>query len=300
MAHGPIGAQLWADDTWETFRTTWFGPSGIERLAVLLRPAPAVSDEDAFRDMLFDEIKILRNLEHPNVERLLESGSTDGVPWLLFDDVEGRTLEDVMRTAREKSIAIPLPLATWIVSRVASGLAYAHGFTLHGNEPLGIVHRDVSPRHIHLGWDGSVRLGGFALARPASRIMSTRAGIIKGRFSYMSPEQVTGHPLTPLSDAFSCGAILYELATGTQPFRGESSFGVLEAIRTCQPEPPETHPYIAKAIDRCLCLMPMRIGAAELAATLEAWVVEQPEPGSPRGLTRLLRALYDPEALERG
>lgn len=305
MPRGPLLERFSVDAMWEYFRTTWIDEKGYEHLAVLQRPIATLQAPELVR-MLVDEARILRCLVHPNVVRLFDTGEEDGIPWQLLEWTEGKTLAAVMRASVDKRIELPLELAAWIVAGVLRGLDHAQYAPGPSGPPLGVVHRDVRPDNVRLGWDGSVRLGGFSVAHAVlEQRQETPAGIIKGRFPWMSPEQVIGAALDGKSDVFACGVLLYELATGIRPFRGNTDFEILQNIRECRPQSArELKPSLPIAFEstlsRALQRQPAaRIGAAALASLLEEWSDAQPEPGGPRALTRYLRSLFDPESLER-
>lgn len=289
----------------DRFRTTWIDSEGGTHLAMLERPNATFAADEGFLQMLVEEAAILKHLDHPNVVRFFGNGESDGLPYLVVAWTEGRTLAEAQKAAAAARLEIPLGLACWIVASVARGLDHAQHVRVSGGAPLGVVHRDVAPVNVRLGWDGSVRLGGFAIARAALARRGTDPGILKGRFTRMAPEQVMAQPVDGKTDVFALGILLYELATGVLPFVGESDLATLERVRDASPRSPREHrpslpSAVVFAIEQALKREPTaRPSAANLAAMLDAWNDAQPEPGSPRALTRFLRQLFDPESLER-
>lgn len=306
MPLGPLLDKIHdGEDLWDRFRTTWVDANGVTHLAMFQRASEMFAEDDAFVRLLVDEAAILHHLNHPNVIRLFETGTRDGHPYLVVEWTEGRSLDEVMKAAAAKAIEMPLGLACWIVASIARGLDHAWNVRVDGGAPLGVVHRDIAPSNIRLGWDGAVRLGSFGLARADIARTVTSPGILKGRFTRMSPEQVTARPVDGKTDVFGCGILLYELTTGVLPFRAATDLETLEQIRAAKPRSPREHrpslpSAVVFAIEGALQReATARPSAAALAARLDAANDALPEPGGPRPLTRFLRQLFDPESLDR-
>jgi serine/threonine protein kinase len=136
---------------------------------------------------------------------------------------------------------MPAPMAAWIASRICEGLDYAHRKKDSSGVPLDIIHRDVSPQNVLVSYEGEVKLIDFGIAKAAHRQTRTQAGVLKGKFGYMSPEQVRGLPLDRRSDVFAVGTCLYEMLTSERLFLGESDFSTLEKVRNADVEPPSKH-----------------------------------------------------------
>jgi serine/threonine protein kinase len=155
--------------------------------------------------------------------------------------IHGRDLRATFDRAKKKGEILPLPMACFAMMKVCEGLDYAHNKKEASGAGLNLVHRDVSPQNILLSFDGEVKIIDFGIAKAANKAAKTQAGILKGKFGYMSPEQVRGLPLDRRSDIFSCGIILYELVTGERLFIGESDFSTLEKVRNVEIMPPTTY-----------------------------------------------------------
>ncbi|MGF1509369.1 MAG: serine/threonine-protein kinase [Myxococcota bacterium] len=202
-------------------------PAGPWRAVKLMRSSV---DHEALRLRLFArEMKIAEHLVHPNIVRVLGSGTEEGRPYLLMDYVGGRDAESFC--ARTRGAPLPYELALALGAQAARGLGHAHRVR-HTGMKLGIVHRDVSPGNIRIGWDGTVKVLDFGVARLLhGGDPETQTGILRGKFAYMSPEQARGDPIDPRSDVFSLGVVLYELIVGQPAFRGEGPIDTLERIR---------------------------------------------------------------------
>jgi hypothetical protein len=165
--------------------------------------------------------------------------------------VEGKDLRSILNQARRRALRIPRPLAVRIGARLASALNYAHNHPSASGRPAGIIHRDVSPRNVLVGFDGRVKLCDFGIAKAASTVGRTQIGAIKGKLQYMSPEQAWGRPVDGRSDIFSLGVVLYELVTGERLFAGDNEISLLEEVRECKVlEPRSLDPSIPEQLNR--------------------------------------------------
>jgi serine/threonine-protein kinase len=233
-------AQVWAA------RTTG---SHLEKIvAVKAMSAEGAVDEMDAESMFHDEARLVSRIRHPNVAALLDFGEDGEVLYIVVEWVEGEPLQIVMRDAwgsgrsTGPTRGVPLPLAVRIVKQAASGLHAAHELCDDGGKPLGLVHRDVSPQNILIGYDGMVKVIDFGVAKATSNMQRTRVGQIKGKLGYMSPEQAAGDKLDRRSDVFALGIVLYQLVTGKHPFRGDNEYATLVRIRAQAPaEPPSAY-----------------------------------------------------------
>ncbi len=231
--------------------------SGIHMPVVVKRMLPGLDDSVERQKMFIDEAKTLALIHHPNVVRVIEVGSDQhNRPYIVFEYLHGETL-DVLLKAAQTSGSLHWRLAGHIVAEVCGGLHAAHETRGVNGEPLNLVHRDISPHNIFIGFDGWVRLIDFGIAHTNQRSTETREGILKGKIRYMSPEQCLQKELSRASDIFSAGIVLYELLTGKLPFDAQSDFEVMKKI--CQdlpPDPSELNPSVPESMaDICLCAL---------------------------------------------
>jgi serine/threonine-protein kinase len=193
--------------------------------------------DDGFMKMFIDEARVASRLNHANVVQIFDFAKHDESYFIAMEYVRGVSLWDLRRRCRELGIPLPTLLAAEIAMHVARGLHYAHSLTDKGR-PLGLVHRDVTPHNVLLSFDGAVKLTDFGIAKASGNQMSTAAGMLKGKFAYMSPEQAGGDPLDSRTDVFALGIVLWEMLTGGRLFEGDSDVAVLRAVRESYISPP--------------------------------------------------------------
>lgn len=201
---------------------------------------PELTSKASFRDMFTTEGKVGQRLEHPNIVRTYDHGTAEGTAFIAMEYIKGFDLSTLMRRLRKQGQPIPLPAALTIAHEVAEGLAYAHELTDEHGRPLELVNRDVSPGNIMITPDGRTRLIDFGIAQTTIDVRS-QIGAIKGKISYMSPEQVRGLPVDQRSDLFSLGTVLYQLLTGVNVFHDDGDFATMERVRQASAPPPSHH-----------------------------------------------------------
>jgi serine/threonine protein kinase len=216
----------------EVFVAKAFGVEGFERLLAIKKILPTMGEDAEFISMFVDEARIAVQLSHANIVQVLELGKHDGNLYIAMEYISGRDVRQLLERYRKRQQSMPIPQAALIVAEVCEALDYAHRKRDASGRPLGIVHRDVSPQNVLVSFEGEVKLIDFGIAKAESRLQKTQAGILKGKFSYMSPEQVKGQPIDGRSDIFAAGILLWELICGEKLFTGDSDFAVLEKVRT--------------------------------------------------------------------
>ncbi len=225
----------------EIYKARLEGIGGFQRTFAIKRILPNLSQNADYIAMLVDEAKVAGLLSHANIVQILDLGQVDGVWYIAMEYVHGRDLGAVLRRARDKGLCLPVPHAVFIAIELLKGLEYAHQRqVMRGGRPvaLNIIHRDVSPPNILLSYQGEVKLTDFGIARASLKVAETQAGIIKGRFDYMSPEQAAGaKDLDQRSDLFTVGVVLYEMLCGQHPFRSENELATIDKVRTGQYAP---------------------------------------------------------------
>ncbi|HEY4116216.1 MAG TPA: serine/threonine-protein kinase, partial [Byssovorax sp.] len=217
----------------EVFRAVRRADGKVVALKRLL--ASSESEHDVV-ETLEAEAKLLGALDHDAIARLDEFGQASGVHFIAYEFVDGRDLRAVQERAlrgdgKAPPARVPLDVALFVAIRIADALAHAHDRTDARGAPLGLVHRDVSPPNIMVGFDGSVKLLDFGIARAAGRAEHTAAGQVKGTMGYMSPEQVQGDAIDARSDVYTLAVCLWELATGRRLFDGRRTFEVAAQIK---------------------------------------------------------------------
>jgi len=225
----------------EVFKAKAFGVEGFERLVAVKRILPSIAEDQEFITMFIDEAKIAVQLTHANVAQIFDLGKVADSYFIAMEFVRGKDLRAIFDRVRKRGGTVPVPMACYTIMKVCEGLDYAHNKKDSAGRDLHLVHRDVSPQNVLLSYDGEIKLIDFGIAKAANKAGKTQAGILKGKFGYMSPEQVRGLPLDRRSDVFSVGIVLYELLTGERLFVGESDFSTLEKVRNVEIMPPSTY-----------------------------------------------------------
>lgn len=226
----------------EVYRAKVIGSEGFEKIVAIKRILPHLAANEDFVSMFIDEAKIVSMLNHQNICPVIELGRCDDGLYIVMEYIWGRDLRQILNAMGRAGRLIPLSVAAYITSRIAEGLDYAHRRTGPTGQPLGIVHRDVSPQNVLISYEGDVKVIDFGIARASERSTQTRAGTFKGKFAYMSPEQARGKLLDRRSDIFSVGILLHEMITGNRLFAAKNDLDTLERVRNCQ-VPYPTRPF---------------------------------------------------------
>ena len=215
------------------------GLAGFARHVVLKTLRGAASEDEGYVHMFLDEARLVAMLHHQHVAQVYEVGrADDGSYYLAMEYVHGETVSRVIDEAREREIDLPLDFAFTVLCAAAAGLHHAHERRASDGTPLGIVHRDVSPSNLLIGYDGGVKLIDFGIAKAAKRDTKTASGFIKGKSGYMAPEQARGYAVDRRSDVFALGVLAYELTTLTRAFSAETPFETIEQIVHGEVVPP--------------------------------------------------------------
>jgi eukaryotic-like serine/threonine-protein kinase len=214
----------------EIFLARQAGLEGFEKTIVIKRIRPHLSKQSNFVKMFLNEAKLAAQLNHPNIVQIYDLGKIGESYFIAMEYIFGRDMRRIIPKADALGIPFPMVYALKIASSVCEGLYYAHARTDLYGSALNIVHRDVTPENIFVSFDGTVKVLDFGIAKAANQIEQTRAGEIKGKLSYMSPEQCMGKSLDNRSDIFSLGVVLYEWLTGFKLFTGDSEVAILKSI----------------------------------------------------------------------
>jgi serine/threonine-protein kinase len=196
------------------------GENNFSREVVLKRPLPHLLADRSLRAMFLDEAHLASRLAHPNVVQVIDLVARDDEIFLVLEYLRGRDLREVIKRGTERGRVVPPDIAAYITAEAAAGLGYAHDATTPDGVPLGLVHRDVSPKNLRITDNGAVKVIDFGIARAEFRQTETAPGSVKGTLGYMSPEQVLGEAVDRRSDIFSLGICLFQMLTGRNPFDG--------------------------------------------------------------------------------
>ncbi len=275
------------------------GLGSFERHVVLKTILRERASDQRFVTMFLDEAKLAATLNHQNVAQVYEVDQADGAYFMAMEYVHGENTRAMLETALYRGWTIPLELAVMIISGAAAGLHHAHERRGKNGAPLNIVHRDVSPANIMVGYDGSVKVLDFGIAKAEERATKTVGGTIKGKYGYMSPEQCKGKPIDRRSDIFALGIVLYELTTLRRAFKGNDDFETMKRIVSNDlvlpsiavpgyPRELEAIVLTAMANDANARFQ----NASEMIEALDAFAVRAKLPGSNTAMGRFMTQLF--------
>jgi serine/threonine-protein kinase len=236
LGHYELVRKIAAGGMAEIFLARHWGAGGFFRDVVIKRLFRHLAENPTQLRMFQDEARLLAALSHPNIPQVYEVGHSDGYWFIAMEHVDGPTLADANHLGMRNGLPMPLPVAIGVVMQACEALHHAHERTDRARRPLRIVHRDVTPQNIMLTRDGVAKLMDFGIASTAAR-KDTEAGVVRGTFSYMAPEQIRARPLDKRADVFALGVILYELTTGSRLFRGSDVHIMTQVVEQDVPPP---------------------------------------------------------------
>lgn len=217
------------------------GPVGFTRTVAIKRLHPQFAKDPEFVAMFLDEARLAARIRHPNVVPVLDVVAEGSELFLVMDYVEGESLSRLIGNASRRGEVPPARIAATIVAQMLHGLHAAHEALDERGQPLGIVHRDVSPQNVLVGVDGSARVLDFGVAKAIGRASFTREGELKGKLPYMAPEQIRrGGQVTRRTDIYSAGVVLFEALTATRLFHGDGEGEIFSAVIEGATEPPSS------------------------------------------------------------
>lgn len=216
------------------------GPGGFQKWVAIKKIHPHLVEDESFVQMFLDEARVAARISHPNVATVFDLGKHEDTYWIAMEYLHGEPLREVMRRTEELGTAMPPEIACRVIADAAEGLHAAHELLGKNGEKLGLVHRDVTPHNLFVTYDGVTKVVDFGIAKFSSRMSHTRAGTLKGKLAYMSPEQVHGEGIDRRTDIFALGVVLWELTTGQRLFRMESDLDTLAKVQECNVPRPST------------------------------------------------------------
>jgi hypothetical protein len=253
LAHLAVGGMA------EVFRAKISSSHGFEKILVIKRILPHLAADATFVSMFIDEAKLTAQLTHPKIVQILDFGDVGGQYFIALEYVDGFDALGLLRTCAQKRLHIPRNLALFIINEVLEALDYAHNARDMEGKTMHIVHRDISPSNIFLSKRGDVKLGDFGIAHAQRRESKTQVGTLKGKYGYMSPEQVVGHPVDGRSDLFAVGVVLAEMLMGRRLFTAPNDLDVLLMVRDaridrlpkyCRDLPPALDRIVRRALKK--------------------------------------------------
>ncbi len=242
------------------------GLAGFNKLVVLKTLREARVTDPAFVSMFLDEARLAARLNHPNVVHTYEIGEHEDAYFIAMEYLEGQPLHRVVRALARRGLRMAPTMAAHLLAEALRGLHYAHEMTDYDGSSLGIVHRDVSPQNLHVAYDGQMRVLDFGIAKAALNTSETQVGVLKGKFSYMSPEQASGDDVDRRSDIFSAGIVLWEILTGERLFRGDNAITLSKLLLAEVDLPSSRSTLVPAALDE-IVMCALRRDASERYAT---------------------------------
>ncbi len=275
------------------------GPQNFEKLLAIKKIHDHLARETDFVNMFLDEARISALIHHPNVASIFDLGEFDQAYFIAMEYVHGQNLIDVIKAALRQPGAFGWEHACRLAADTAAGLHAAHELRRKDGSSLEVVHRDVSPQNILVAYDGHVKVVDFGIAFAAERVSETKAGTLKGKLGYMSPEQTNDTPVDRRADIFSLGIVLYELCTLKRLFRGSTEAETIMLVREVNiPRPREVNPELPVELERIILKAlqkepDQRYATAEqLAEDLDAFLVSQKKVVNRASLAGLMKQLF--------
>ncbi len=247
----------------EVFRGVAESMEGFKKSVAIKRILPNLTKNQKFVSMFLDEARLSLFLQHANIVQIFDISRTpDNAYFLVMEFVDGCNLKSLIERQKQKGRRIEVAQTIYLMIEVCKALQYAHSLEHpETNEPLGIVHRDISPPNILLSKNGEVKIVDFGLAKASSQIESTDPGVVKGKFSYLSPEAASGLEVDSRADVFAVGIIMWELFTGRRLFYGDTDYQTVELVRQAKVPSiaalnPEIEPELEQVVRRSLAKDP--------------------------------------------
>jgi serine/threonine-protein kinase len=232
----------------EVYRAVLRGPDGFTKEYAIKKMLPQLSDDPVLVQMFLDEARLASQLTHPNICQIFELGFDEGRHYIAMEFLEGRVLAELWKQAQQTGTPIDPMISAHVVARAAEGLSWAHERHGPDDQPLGIVHRDVSPDNLMLTRDGQVKVLDFGIARASQRTTKTATGMVRGKVAYMAPEQIRGEAVDARADVFSLGVVLFGLLSNKGVFARQNDAQTMFAILNGEVPPNTRDPRVPDAL----------------------------------------------------
>tara|TARA_Y100001954_G_C15828877_1_gene613834 strand:+ start:10273 stop:12234 length:1962 start_codon:yes stop_codon:yes gene_type:complete len=222
-----------------------------DKIVAIKMVQPQFSQDESFKTMFLDELKVTFSLIHPNIVQTYDYGIYKNQLFVAMEYCDGRNLKEYLDKLKENKFVFPVEISIYIITQVCQALHYAHTLTdkLTGKK-ANIIHRDISPHNIMLTFDGAVKVIDFGIAKAETNSESTQAGTIKGKISYLAPEYLEGFDLDPRYDEFAVGITLWEMLCNRKLFKAKNELAILKKIQECNiPKPSSINPRVTKELD---------------------------------------------------
>ncbi len=285
----------------EVFLARQQGPAGFQKVLVVKKILAHLTESKEFVEAFLGEARLAAQMNHRNIVQVFELGEQDGAYFIAMEYVQGKSLRDLIDVTVRRKERIPAELCRTLAEQICDGASYAHNLTDPAGRSLNLVHRDLNPQNVLISYGGDVKIIDFGIAKSELSTVKTEAGMIKGKFVYMSPEQSLAKRLDKRSDVFAIGISLYEMLTGINPFHKDNIVLTLEAVQRHDPAPPSDYdpsyaPFDA-ILSRALAKDRDRrySDAAEMQDDLRRLVLPRPPERLGPYLCRLFRAQLEEE-----
>jgi serine/threonine protein kinase len=279
----------------EVFRAESAGLEGFKKVVAIKRVLPHLSEKKQFIGMFLDEARLSAHLSHSNCVQVFDIGVGDNTYFIVMEFVDGADLKALIELYRKTGRPLPSEVAALICVKICEGLSYAHELRDSKGVNLGIVHRDMSPPNVLLTRHGEVKIVDFGLAKANSQLEKSEPGIIKGKFSYLSPEAALGQPIDHRTDIFAVGIILWEMLAGRRLFQGESDLETVRQVQAARVPPirqlnPQVSAELEQVLARALARDPSQRyqSARELGQDLNGMLFHSGQPVSSFDIAALL------------
>src|SRR5882757_9307146 len=215
----------------EVYRAESAGLEGFKKQVAIKRVLPHLSEKKKFISMFLDEARLSAHLSHSNCVQVFDIGVGDNAYFIVMEYVDGADLKAVVETLKKQGREMPVEEAVFIAIKICEGLSYAHELIDQEGRPFAVVHRDMSPPNVLITKFGEIKIVDFGLAKASSQLEKSEPGIIKGKFSYLSPEGAMGKDVDHRTDIFAVGIILWEMLSAQRLFLGDTDFATVKLVQ---------------------------------------------------------------------
>jgi serine/threonine-protein kinase len=291
----------------EVYRAESAGLEGFKKKVAIKRVLPHLSEKKKFIKMFLDEARLGAYLSHSNCVQVFDIGVGDNTYFIVMEYVDGADLKAVIEWIRRQNRSLPTPYAVYITTKICEGLAYAHDLTDEHGRSLSIVHRDLSPPNVLITKFGEIKIVDFGLAKASTQLEKSEPGIIKGKFSYLSPEAAQGKEVDLRTDVFAAGIILWEMLAGRKLFQGDSDFETVRQVQRAEVPPlsrinPTVDPTLEAIINKSLARdVNARFRTArDFGIALNDWLFSSNSAVSPYNIAELVQNVIRERQKDKG
>ncbi len=286
----------------EIFLARSLAIQGMERTVAIKRVLPSLTKNRKFTEMFLDEARLSMGLNHANIVTVTDVSESGGTYFIVMEYVDGYNVRHIFQRASERGFRIPVSTACYLMMEVCKGLEHAHTKKDAGGKHLRIVHRDLSPPNILVSRAGEVKITDFGLAKATSQLTRTDPGVVKGKYSYLSPEVTEGKPADHRADIFAAGIVLWELLANRRLFYGKNETETVELVRAADVPPlsrfnPEVKPELQQVLQRALARDPKKryTSAREFGEALADLLARNSLRATSFDLAQMLERLFGPD-----